>query len=168
MSSWHKLTSEENHRTWDLFYEEFKFRPSIDSKDWPSIETDLPQLKLDIMECYREGYDQGCFNILEELAKEIFKNITEVNEHMFALDWQHPGYEFDPRKEFPIDPKFKEWPVPVLPNGDYYIFLTQDFQNLWFGHPWEETITLIGKDIVTAGRERMAEFNRMKFWLMNN
>jgi len=44
--------------------------------------------------------------------------------------------------------EFGEWVIPILPNGDYYIFLTKDFRNVWFGHAWEETITLIGHDLV--------------------
>jgi hypothetical protein len=37
-----------------------------------------------------------------------------------------------------------------VPDGDYYIFLTKDFQNVWFGHPWEKTITLIGDKLIKA------------------
>ncbi|WP_414648331.1 DUF2716 domain-containing protein [Dinghuibacter sp.] len=29
-------------------------------------------------------------------------------------------------------------------------FITKDRQNVWFGHPWEKTITLIGEKLISA------------------
>ena len=46
-----------------------------------------------------------------------------------------------------------EWPVPVFPNGDYYIFARPDFSTGTFGHPWEKTLCVFGSELVqTLGR----------------
>jgi hypothetical protein len=34
--------------------------------------------------------------------------------------------------------------ISFIPDGEYYIFISKDHQNVWFGHPWEKTVTLIG------------------------
>ncbi len=42
------------------------------------------------------------------------------------------------------------WSIPVLPDGDYYIFLSPDFRFGTFGHPWEETICVFGQELLDA------------------
>jgi len=167
MQSWTRLDPAQNHDVWDRFFSEFNFRPSIFSKDWPSIHSSLPRLKLDIMECYREGYNHDNLLILEDLAQDIFRKITDTGETMLALDWQHDSFEFYPHMDMPRDPELDEWPVPVLPNGDYYIFITKDFRNLWFGHPWEESITLVGAEITSAAQPLTQKFVELNFSLLS-
>jgi hypothetical protein len=64
---------------------------------------------------------------------------------MIVLDWQHAAYYLRPAQQAysPFD-----WPVPVFPNGDYFIFLTKDFREGTFGHPWEETLCVMGARMV--------------------
>lgn len=162
MLSWQKLEKEDRHRIWDRFYKDFHFRPSVYSKDWPSIHSQLPSLKFDIMECYREGYNEDNLLVLEDIAQSIFQSITKETDQMLALDWQHECFRFSPHQEIPRDPDFDEWLVPVLPNGDYYIFLTEDFKNMWFGHPWEESITVIGEEMVKATQSRLDQFDQIQ------
>ena len=40
--------------------------------------------------------------------------------------------------------------ISFIPDGDYYIFITKDLQNVWFGHPWEKSVTLIGEGLILA------------------
>ena len=120
----------------------FHFKPSINH--FPAIATDRPQLKFDITNCFSEDFT---LDKLEEYALNLFISVSKKGERLYALDWQHECYDFDPREQMDRD-EFDEWIVPVLPNGEYYIFLTKDFNNVWFGHPWEQTVTLIGEDIV--------------------
>jgi hypothetical protein len=44
--------------------------------------------------------------------------------------------------------------VSFIPDGDYYIFITKDFGNIWFGHPWEKTVTVIGDRLIKAVKAR--------------
>lgn len=62
---------------------------------------------------------------------------------MYALDWQHKCYQFDPHTEY--------WPpFPVFPEGEYYIFLSEDLNQGTFGHPWEQTICVFGHNLLDA------------------
>ncbi len=64
------------------------------------------------------------------------------DEELTVLDWQHPAYRFLPsRQALTWRP---EWAVPVYPDGDYYAFLTADLNEGTFGHPWEQTLCVIG------------------------
>ncbi|PUB08164.1 uncharacterized protein DUF2716 [Paenisporosarcina sp. OV554] len=49
----------------------------------------------------------------------VYQELTQKNEYMYAVDWQHPGYWITPRLEFPKS-EFNEWTVPIFPNGDYW------------------------------------------------
>ncbi|MGB0839311.1 MAG: DUF2716 domain-containing protein [Chitinophagales bacterium] len=156
MQNFKLLNQDEHNMVWDRFYDLFDFKPSIEI--FPAINTDQPQLKLDISNCFSINYP---YHELETWALKLFKAISKPNERYYALDWQHPCYDFDPRQSMDRDDN-GEWIVPVLPNGDYYIFLTKDFKNVWFGHPWEKTITLIGEDIVKYDQQMQSDFEKLK------
>ncbi|QKE85102.1 DUF2716 domain-containing protein [Arthrobacter sp. NEB 688] len=64
---------------------------------------------------------------------------------MTALDWQHTPYRYSPAKHALAH--IEEWPVPVFPNGDYYIHLGPDAAWGTFGHPWQRSITLWGSGL---------------------
>lgn len=84
-------------------------------------------------------------------TKELENNVlqamiacTKENELVYALDWQHDCYEFDPRK--PMDRnEFDEWLVPLFPNGDYYVFLQNHFEWGVVGHPWRQELGFFGR-----------------------
>lgn len=40
--------------------------------------------------------------------------------------------------------------VPVFPNGDYYAHMTQDLRWDTFGHPWQQTLTIWGEELVES------------------
>ena len=142
MKNWQRLSQKEEEYVWNTFYQLFDFKPGI--KIFPGIRTSLPQKRFSTSRYFSE---HAPLDKLEDLALVLFYAVSEPGQRLYALDWQHQCYDFDPRQEMDRD-EFGEWVIPILPNGDYYIFLTKDFRNVWFGHPWEETITLIGHDLV--------------------
>lgn len=147
MTNFRQLSQDEYDDVWDMFFDLFQFKPSI--KQFPGIMSQKQTLKFDIQSCFSQNYSLGK---LEEFAIDLFNNISNPGDRFYALDWQHVCYDFDSRKQMDRD-EFDEWIVPILPNGDYYIFLTKDFKNVWFGHPWEKTITLVGSDIVNQAEK---------------
>ncbi|MFB4279141.1 DUF2716 domain-containing protein [Nonomuraea sp. MTCD27] len=36
----------------------------------------------------------------------------------------------------------------MFPNGDYYVFLSEDRTNGTFGHPWEQTLCIFGTSLI--------------------
>ena len=147
------LNEKEYAYIWDWVYKELSFRPSVYARDWPSIRTKMPFHKFSIDFLWREPYNQERQAGFIRKAIDTFISITQKDEVIYALDWQHEGFHYDPR-ELRVDGLLDtESSIPVIsfiPDGDYYIFITKDLQNIWFGHPWERSITLIGETLISA------------------
>ena len=152
MKNFKPLSKEESNDVWNKFFDLFHFKPNLDK--FPAIETDKPQLKFNVSNCFRIDYPH---DKLEQFALNLFNIISMPGDRLYALDWQHQCYDFDPRELMDRN-DFDEWIIPVFPNGGYYIFLTKDLRNVWFGHPWEQSITLIGEDMVKKGHELKYNF----------
>ncbi|AWD89669.1 MULTISPECIES: DUF2716 domain-containing protein [Bacillus] len=91
-------------------------------------------------------------NAVELIVLQILKALqscTLKQEFIYALDWQHECYLFNPHS--PIDKdEFGEWLVPVIPNGDYGFFIHQEFQWGLLGDPRQQTITIFGSPLIRA------------------
>ncbi|WP_435534597.1 DUF2716 domain-containing protein [Bacillus amyloliquefaciens] len=91
-------------------------------------------------------------NAAELIVLQILKALqscTLKQEFIYALDWQHECYLFNPHA--PIDKdEFGEWLVSVIPNGDYCFFIHQDFQWGLLGDPRQQTITVFGSPLIRA------------------
>ncbi|MGN8844136.1 DUF2716 domain-containing protein [Niallia sp. HCP3S3_B10] len=61
-----------------------------------------------------------------------FKKSIIIGEKVYALDWMHNGYLFDPTLNFETD-EFGDWLIPIIPNGDHF-FLQRDFKWGIIGH----------------------------------
>lgn len=161
MRNWKKLTEEDTDITWRWFYKEFSFNPSISPKDWPSIKTDKPNIKFDITNLWGDTYNETIWDDFLQKAIKAFINITNPGEKIFALDWQHECFYVDPRELTPAILNDYESSIPVIsfiPDGDYYIFTTRDFENVWFGHPWEKSITIIGNKLISVFNNNLPLF----------
>lgn len=94
-------------------------------------------------------------------TKLLFEEVSSDNDRMYALDWQHESFDFNAKKYTEIIKKNNEWFIPTFPNGDYYIFVTKDFKNVWFWHPWEQTITLIWEDFCRKWKDLISKFEKI-------
>jgi hypothetical protein len=147
--NWIELTQSEEKNVWKKVFNEFQFKPSISK--FPSFIVPSPFITYDISP-YRnwsgelEEYEE-IYKDLEEKSLFAFQALTNDNEYFYALDWQHPCYWVNPFLEFPRD-EFNEWIIPILPEGDYYFFIQKEFNWGFLGHPWEETITVFGKELI--------------------
>ena len=79
-----------------------------------------------------------------------FRRCTRPGERLWAIDWQHAWYDFDPNA--PITAATRDqWAMPILPGGDSSNFVAPDFR---FGvvSGWRETgpVTLFGADLLAA------------------
>jgi hypothetical protein len=78
-------------------------------------------------------------------------------DEIIILDWQHECFFANPR-QITVDTMLPNDNTSIMvpsfiPDGDYYIFVTKDFENIWFGHPWEKTITIIGDKLIKAYKQ---------------
>jgi hypothetical protein len=70
--------------------------------------------------------EQANSNFIQQ-AIEAFIEITTPGEEIYALDWQHMCYYFNPRMlrvNNMLDDGSSDTKISFIPDGDYYIFLT--------------------------------------------
>jgi hypothetical protein len=146
-TAWVEIEYEE---IWNRFYAEFRFRPITNSFFQPTIREPSPSESYYIGHIYGHGGERynELNNDLMAFALAMFQSLTVPDESIYALDWHHQTYRFFPHIAFGLD-EFGEWPVPILPNGDYYIFFKESFTWGVFGHPWEKTMCFWGDDLLS-------------------
>ena len=143
---------------WDRFEEAFQFRPG----EQPGIVEPVPSLTYSISAGY--GSDEAHQNLVSDLHVKMlsaFRRCTQPEQRLYALDWQHVGFWLYPHEPF-LGEAMSGWQVPVFPDGDYYIFLSEDFSFGTFGHPWEESLCVFGQSLLNALQTDEPElFNRV-------
>ncbi|MDQ4122753.1 MAG: DUF2716 domain-containing protein [Acidobacteriota bacterium] len=140
MEAWELLSEIEYDEVWDRFYEQFDFKPSVYRRDFPGIKEPSSSITYE----FDYPISPEIINDLETKTLSAFLSIVPAGDALYVLDWQHDCYWFRPHIPF------REWEIPVLPNGDYYIFLDKDFRFGIFGHPWEKTICVWGEELLAA------------------
>lgn len=111
--NWIELTDTEYRKAWDLFENKFSFFPSTKADDWPSItvlEEKFITFSLTVTWDAKSDYEERC--------RHVFKSLIYRDEYIFALDWQHECFWFNPH----LPNGEREWTIPFYPNGDYCIF----------------------------------------------
>ena len=139
MNAWIELAEHEYKNVWDRFYNEFQFRPSVRSSEWPGIREPRPSITYSIAN-WADFADP-----LDPQALVVFRNVVAADTRLYALDWQHTSYWF-----FPHCAGREPFSISVFPDGDYHIFLAEDFSFGFFGHPWEETVCVFGQRLLSA------------------
>jgi hypothetical protein len=79
-----------------------------------------------------------------------FRQCARRAERLVAIDWQHVWYYFDPRGGIKRATR-DEWAVPVLPDGDAYHYLAQDYRfGVVTGWRCGGAVTLFGEALLSA------------------
>lgn len=148
-SAWRELRAEERRGAWDRFYYPFRFRPSTSPEEWPGILEPVPSVTWNVEAAWQDPDPllRGPNRIVNSSFLAAFRVCRA--EKLVVLDWQHPCYGFSVHHESaPVAPE--DWPIPVLPTGDYSIFLSPSFDRGCFGHPWEQTVCVFGQELLAA------------------
>ena len=139
MNAWIELSEDEYKDVWDRFYSGFGFRPSVHAASWPGIREPRPSVTYSIADSDSIVAD------LDAQALMVFRSLVAPDARIYALDWQHTSFWFFPHRASP-----EPFRISVFPDGDYSIFLAEDFSFGFFGHPWEETVCVFGERLLTA------------------
>lgn len=142
--AWHELQSDEYEAVWDRFYSEFDFRPDYHERTIPAIREPSPFKTFDLSKIDSDSL----IDELKVIFSSAFSLITKPKHQMFALDWQHTSYKFDPCSS-------ASWSLGIYPDGDYYIFLADDFSFGTFGHPWQLSLCVFGESLLDITTERV-------------
>lgn len=137
MDNWIPLSYEQYSLVWDNFYKDFNFKPSVHSSDWPSYRLPVPFVTFDITEYTDDDIDD-----LEEKCITNLRAVTGSDEYIYALDWQHKSYLYTPHLEN------GNARIGFYPDGDYYFFLNKDYKWGYLGHPWEQSISIFGEELI--------------------
>jgi hypothetical protein len=139
MDNWIPLTDGLHRLVWDKFYKDFNFNPSIHSSDWPSFSLPSPSIAFAI-----NSYTDDDLDELEKKCLTCLRAVTAPDKYIYALDWQHECFFYNPH----LDNGNASWTLSFYPDGDYYIFLDKEFTWGYLGHPWEQTISIFGTELI--------------------
>jgi len=160
--AWQELDRADYDRYWAKFDASFGFRAGVRPDRWPAISEPVPSFTYDLS-VIRDGPERGAAYdaINAEALRAFVWSMPEVSE-LVVLDWQYPCYRFNPASQTLIPGA--EWKVPVYPNGDYYAFLREDFSEGTFGHPWEQTLCVIGERLIQSLGRSLSTWLPIKRW----
>ena len=133
------LNEVEYNSVWNRFYSQFMFKPDYHERLRPAIHEPVPSI---VYRFKDEVLDQD-IEELDASFRRCFAEIAQQGRLMYALDWQHESYRFDPNSDW------SDLPIGVFPDGDYYIFLTDDFTCGTFGHPWQGSLCVFGERLIS-------------------
>jgi len=144
---------------WNWIYEILHFRPCGLDKGHvfpygPPFQIPFPYVVYGIEQMTEEQLD-----IMDEQVQQAFLNVTKEGQCLYALDWQHSGFLYDPRSSdayksawvedarFPQGGYMAFFP-PFYPNGDYYFFIDENLQFGYLSHPWREEVWVFGENLI--------------------
>lgn len=144
---------------WDYVYNKLGFAPSCKYRGH-SLNCCLPfQIDENYSVYAIENMLDDQLDLLENTIREIFINITKVGRKIYALDWQHSAFLYDPRdiseqKSCRVnDARYTHggyWAYfpAFYPDGDYFFFIEEKYEFGYLGHPWRQEIWIFGCDLM--------------------
>jgi len=132
---------------WMPFDARYQFTPSY-QPPLRAIKEPLDSVTFSLAPIIGTGSEARFAAGVAALNSEVLRAFVEVfpdDERLVVLDWQHPSYWFRRHRQAIGN---EAWAVSPFPDGDYYIFLTQNLSSGTFGHPWEETFCVFGQELV--------------------
>lgn len=149
----------EYDKIWNFVYNELGFAPSSKYRGH-SFDVPLPfQIGRSYSVYAVENMTDGQLDLLGDTIRRIFVRLTKAGQRIYALDWQHSSFLYDPR-----DPSeqqscvvkdagymggeyFADFP-DFYPDGDYCFFIDESLEFGYLGHPWRQEIWIFGSSLI--------------------
>jgi len=134
----------ETDGVWDRFDARFDFRPSM--QRFPAITEPVPSVTWSLATLDNDTK-------LDRFVDVVHNGLRTLagGGSILFLDWQHTCYRVWPSLVGPenLDPPGKPgWPLSPYPDGDYFIYLAEDFRFGTFGHPWELSVCVFDAELL--------------------
>jgi len=144
--AWQPLSREEEEGAWARFRAAFDFPWGI----YPGREP-TPSITYAIGHAFDRDltHRYALEDDLNRKTRAAFQRCIRPGEKMYALDWQHQCFWFDPHVSFDAD-DVGAWGVPVLPDGDFYVFLPDDCRFCLYGDCINHTLAVYGHALIEA------------------
>ncbi|MBU2666247.1 DUF2716 domain-containing protein [Actinoplanes bogorensis] len=140
-----KLEDGEYEQVWRRFRHEFAFRPSMASRTWPAIKEPADSVTWSLASLDDDpGYAK--LDAMVDAINDGLWACTATEGTLLILDWQHDCYRIRPHAMTAKDGP--RWPASMMPDGDYNIHVAEDFRYGTFGHPWENSICVMGAPLL--------------------
>ena len=147
------LNDDEYNKAWDMVKERLHFSPSIKNGVNPFIIQD-PFVLYDISKVSDKDIDN-----FDEVISGVFSSCIGDDEYIYALDWQHSGFRYNPRVRiekhslFVNDERYfgggyNAFFPGFFPDGDYYFFISKNCEWGYLGHPWQLKVWVFGKKLI--------------------
>ena len=147
------LDDNEYKKTWDTVYKKLNFKPSTNKGETP-FDIDKPFVVYDLTQVSEQNIDD-----FDEVISNTFSNCIGDDEYMYALDWQHSGFRYNPRirieqrslyikDECYQNGGYNAFFPDFFPDGDYYFFISINFDWGYLGHPWQQKVWVFGEKLI--------------------
>lgn len=157
LPAWEQMDEATARKVEQAFAKRFRFEPT---KNYRFAEPSL-SVTYDVSAAWPDG--KACDEALEVdlnvKCLNAFRLCLAPGERLAALDWYHPAYWFRPAAEFNGSDRLA-WKVPILPDGDFYIFFTEDYRLGLLGHMFEESVCVWGDLVALIERDPPRLFAR--------
>lgn len=158
---------------WDKVYTLLHFRPNGLAKTH-SFEKDVPFIIDDKYSVYGlEKMSDTHMDMMEDVIRDIFIDVTNEGECIYALDWQHSAFLYNPRNEEEQKSIWVEgskysgggynaYFPEFFPDGDYYFFIDENFRFGYLGHPWRREVWVFGELLLNAFEQKYHDLGWIK------
>lgn len=139
------LDKDKYNAIWDKIEYDFLFSPCYKTNNdcWLSFPIKSKKYRLNCVFSQEQ----------EKIINSIFCRVNAKD--MYALDWQHDCFIYNPCEEIPLDYWFYDierncnvYFPSYYPNGDYHFFASFDWSLGLYGHPWKEEIIVVGENLI--------------------
>ena len=162
---WSILQDDEYNYVWDRIDSEFRFHPSVRDGQ-PAFQFKVPADVYDISELPLE--DDSYRKMMDQVFVKSFIECMGSDGYMYALDWQHSGFRYNPRITAPKRSAFihdnryanggyNAFFPSFYPDGDYYFFISKDFLWGYLTHPWQKKAWVFGRHLQGCIRKRSSD-----------
>lgn len=140
---------------WNKVYNILKFKPSCEYCGH-SLKVRLPfEIALSYSIYAIENMNEHQIDIMDNLVRKCLMNCTSDNRKWYALDWHHSAFKFSPnniqeQQDIWVNDKrclnggYYAYFPSFYPDGDYYFFIDEKFENGYLGHPWRREVWIFG------------------------
>ena len=169
LEPWSILDENESKEIWNKVYSKFSFNPKREIAYDFKINVDVYDITNSLIWTDNEE--------INTIIKTIFIECMDKDDYMYALDWQHSDFKYNPKNntlkespEFIVDKNYhgggyNAYFPEFYPNGDYYLFISKNFSWGYLTCPWSNKIWVYGECLMSKIKNHS---EKLGFTVFNN
>lgn len=153
--------TEEYNLIWEKVYDRLKFKPSSEYRGH-SLTSALPFSPITDFAVYTiDKMTDEQIEAMQEQIIAVFAKMSSKGRRMYALDWNHSAFLFDPgnldeQKSIRVEDSafpgagYDAYFPSFYPDGDYCFFIDEFFEFGYLGHPWRREVWVFGDEMIKS------------------